>query len=88
MERQQGTQVQTTIDRLEKYKKYEATILLSGLETFAHNILIREKLMQAGFSNVIVAGSGSVRTATGVWSRETQPIAGKIPSQVSDIKVL
>lgn len=75
------------IDRLEKYRKYQATITLSGLEAFAHNLMLRAKLMDAGFSNVIVEGTGSTRTATGVWSRESQPIVS-MPPQVSDIKEL
>lgn len=75
------------INHLEKYRKYQATITLSGLEAFAHNLMLREKLMDAGFSNVIVEGTGSTRTVTGVWSRESQPILN-LPSQVSDIKEL
>jgi hypothetical protein len=75
------------IDRLEKFRKYQATISLSGLETFAHNLMVQAKLMEAGFTNVYVHGTGSTRIATGVWSRESQPIVN-MPSQVSDVKEL
>lgn len=75
------------IKNLEKYRKYQATISLNGLETFVHNVMVREKLMQAGFTNVTVEGSGATRKATGVWSRESQPITD-MPSKISDIKEL
>lgn len=83
MAQQQG-QVQT-IKSLIKFKKYAAVIQLSGLESFATNDIIATKLRAHGFTNVIVEGSASNRTATGVWSKENQSIT-EMPKQIVSIK--
>jgi hypothetical protein len=84
VERLQGN---PTITALEKYRKYQATITLSGLEVFVHNLMVREKIMNAGFSNVVVEGTGDTRLVTGVWSRDRLPLS-ELPRQISDIKEL
>lgn len=77
-----------TIDRLEKYRKYQATITLNGVESFAHNLMVKAKLMELGFTNVTVEGTGCTRIATGVWSRDAQSIINLTSSRVSEIKAL
>lgn len=69
-----------------KFKKYEAQISLGFIEGLAPNHVIAEKLQQAGFTNVIVEGSGASRRATGVWKGETQNV--DLPQQIKCIKEL
>lgn len=71
---------------LTKGVKYKAAIKLSFLESVASNEVIRQKLIAAGFANVVVLGSGSERTATGIWPKES--IAADIPTQIKKIEIL
>ena len=59
----------------EKFKKYGGTIHLTGLlKIVTSNRMIADKLTQAGFTNVDVQGTGEIRNASGVWSRETNEV--------------
>jgi hypothetical protein len=69
--------------RLEKYKKYQGTVQLTGLLKLASNVSVADKFKSLGFTNVLVEGSGNERKASGVWSKETQDV--EIPKQVSKI---
>lgn len=64
-------------------KKYQAQIVLDGVERFASNGTIREKLTNAGFVNVEVTGSGGARSASGVWGKATQEAS--LPKQVKNV---
>lgn len=48
-------------------KRYRATISLGLLERFASNDTIAGKLREAGFTDVVVTGSGGTREAQGRW---------------------
>lgn len=48
-------------------RRYRATVVLNGFEQFASNSVIADKLMQVGFTNVDVTGSGGARQAEGTW---------------------
>lgn len=66
-----------------KDKRYRATIALGVLESWAPNDLIAGKLIEAGFADVAVSGSGSTRTAEALWpSADT---TAQMPSQVADV---
>ncbi len=71
---------------LEKNTKYQAEIKLDVLESFASNDMIKQKLAQAGFKEIVVEGKGASRSATGIWPGETQ--TAEIPKQISSIKKL
>jgi hypothetical protein len=70
---------------VEKGKRYRARINLGLLQSIASNDMVAEKLRDAGFTDVVVVGSGSARTAEGVWPRDSA--SADIPDEVSDISV-
>lgn len=71
---------------VEKGRRYKATITLGLLQSLASNEMIAEKLRDAGFTEVSVAGSGGTRTATGIWSGDT--VSGAIPNEITEITML
>ena len=66
--------------------KYEADLRLGFFEKFASNDTIVMKLLDVGFSNVIVTGSGRDRQASGIWTGDD--IEVELPSQVVSIRKL
>jgi len=64
-------------------KRYRATLTLSWLESFAGNDMVAGEFAKAGFTDVVVQGSGESRTAEGVWSGETMMVS--LPGQVTDV---
>ena len=72
--------------RLVTGTQYEASISLNIFERMASNDTIKSKLEGAGFTGVIVWGSGSTRAARGVWSGQTQD--ADIPSQVKAVRIV
>jgi hypothetical protein len=54
--------------------KYQATIELSWMETFASNEYIAGMFAAGGFRDVQVSGSGEQRIATGTWKGETRSV--------------
>ena len=71
---------------VEKGKRYRATITLGLLQSVASNEMVADKLIEAGFTDVSVTGSGRTRIATGLWAKDT--VSGAIPSEISDISLL
>ena len=71
---------------VEKGKRYKATITLGLLQSVASNEMVADRLREAGFTDVSVAGSGRTRTATGLWSGDT--VSGAIPDEITDITML
>ena len=71
---------------VEKGKRYRATITLGLLQSVASNEMVADKLIEAGFTDVSVTGSGRTRIATGLWTKDT--VSGAIPSEISDISLL
>jgi len=71
---------------VEKGKRYRATITLGLLQSMASNQMVAQKLTEAGFTEVNVTGSGSTRTATALWEKDTA--SGAIPSEISNITQL
>jgi hypothetical protein len=68
---------------LRQNKRYRATISLGVLQSFADNDLIAGKLIEAGFRDVSVSGSGGSRVAEARW-----PLAdttAPMPSEVTDV---
>lgn len=67
-------------------RRYRATISLGMLQSFADNDLIAGKLIEAGFADVSVSGSGGTRVAEAQW-----PLAdttAPLPSEVVEITEL
>lgn len=60
-------------------KRYKATISLGFFEKLASNDTIKQKLLDAGLTDVTVTGSGGSRTAVG-----TSTYTGEVdlPSQI------
>ena len=53
--------------RVHKGKWYIARLSLSGFNRFAASRMVAAKLEDAGFTNVMVEGSGGIRLAIGYW---------------------
>jgi hypothetical protein len=64
-------------------KRYRATIALSGIERWASNEMIADRLRTAGFSEVTVSGVGTARVAEGLWPGADA--TAEMPAQVSDV---
>lgn len=71
---------------LENGKRYRATLSLGLLEKLASNDRVAEELRDAGFSDVSVTGSGKIRIATGVWSRDT--VTGPVPGRIKEVVMI
>ena len=72
-----------TIFTVHQGKRYRATIVLGWVERWATNAAIAAKLRSAGFMDVMVEGSGGLRTAEGRW---TLPDAtAELPAQIRDV---
>lgn len=64
-------------------KRYKANVKLSFFQSITTNGQIESKLRDAGFTDVYVTGSGSTRSASGVWGKSSQNVA--VPSQLTDV---
>jgi len=64
-------------------KRYRATISLGWLERWASNDTIAERLRAAGFTDVIVSGSGATRVAEGGWS--AADATAEMPAQITQV---
>jgi hypothetical protein len=64
-------------------KRYRATITLSGIERWASNDMIADRLRTAGFADVTVSGVGNTRTAEASWTGADA--TAEMPAQVSDV---
>jgi hypothetical protein len=71
---------------VEKGRRYRAEIRLGLLQSIASNDMVAEKFREAGFTDVVVIGLGSARTAEGVWPRDSA--SAEIPDEVSDISMI
>jgi len=68
---------------IETGRRYRATIRLGFFEGMASNDTIAGKLLDAGFVNVTVHGSGRDRFADGEWSGATQN--ADLPDQITKV---
>lgn len=66
--------------KLEQGMRYQADIALSLFESMASNDVVAKKLREAGFTDVVVTGTGSSRKATGIWSRPS--MEAQLPKQI------
>jgi hypothetical protein len=64
-------------------RRYQATISLGMLESFASNEMIADRLRAAGFSEVDVEGTGASRSAQAVWANDDA--TAEMPSQVLSV---
>jgi hypothetical protein len=64
-------------------KRYRAVITLGWLERWAGNDTIAAKLKDAGFSEVVVQGSGGTRTAEALWPGPDT--TAEMPSQITQV---
>ena len=71
---------------VQKGKIYKAKISLGLMQSVASNEMVADKLREAGFTDVVVTGSGRTRIAEGVWPHEDT--AAEIPTEVADIQVV
>lgn len=65
-------------------RRYRAHLDLSWLESVASNATIANKLEDAGFSQVIVEGTGSTRWAFGTWPHSDT--SADLPSQIDRVE--
>ena len=64
-------------------KRYRATIVLKGIERWASNDTIAERLRAAGFADVVVSGMGDKRTAEAAWPGPDN--TGEMPAQIDTV---
>jgi hypothetical protein len=64
-------------------KRYRATVILGGIERWASNEMIADRLRKAGFSEVTVSGMGTTRVAEALWPGADAE--GEMPSQVTEV---
>jgi len=64
-------------------KRYRATIVLKGIERWASNETIAERLRTAGFADVTVSGIGDKRAAEAAWPGPDN--TGEMPAQVTEV---
>lgn len=64
-------------------RRYRASILLGFFESLVSNETIAARLSEAGFSEVIVSGSGATRSAEGLWPQPDT--TAPMPSQVASV---
>lgn len=69
---------------LQKGKRYQADIKLSGVKAIAPNSEVVRKFVELGFVNVQSSGTGSKRTASGMWAGTSLKI--DLPSEVENVK--
>lgn len=69
-----------------KGKIYKAEISLGLMQSVASNEMVAHKLREAGFTDVVVTGSGRTRVAEGVWPHEDT--SAEIPTEVANIQVV
>lgn len=69
-------------------KRYQGTIILSGLKLAATNNQVKAELEKYGFTNVHVTGTWKERTASGTWSGKN--LTGELPTtegvKITDVK--
>ena len=64
-------------------KRYRARISLGWIERFASYETIADRLRVAGFADIAISGSGSIRMAEALWP---QPDAtAEMPKQIVDV---
>lgn len=64
-------------------RRYQATLSLGLLESFASNDMVADRLRAAGFSEVDVEGTGASRSARALWANEDA--TAEMPSQVLSV---
>jgi len=66
-------------------KRYRATIKLGLIQSAASNEMVAAKFREAGFTDVVVIGSGRTRFAQGTWPHPDT--SAEIPREVDDIRI-
>jgi hypothetical protein len=64
-------------------KRYRAVIALSGIERWASNEAIAERLRKAGFIEVSVSGLGNTRVAEAMWNGPDA--TAEMPAQITEV---
>ena len=64
-------------------RRYQATLSLGLLESFASNDMVADRLRTAGFSEVDVEGTGASRSARALWANDDA--TAEMPSQVLSV---
>jgi hypothetical protein len=64
-------------------RRYQATLSLGMLESFASNDMVADRLRAAGFSEVDVEGTGASRSARALWANDDA--TAEMPSQVLSV---
>lgn len=64
-------------------RRYQATLSLGLLESFASNDMVADRLRAAGFSEVDVEGTGASRSARALWANDDA--TADMPSQVLSV---
>jgi hypothetical protein len=69
---------------VQKGKRYRAKVNLGFVQAVASNAMVADELRKAGFTDVVVTGSGRTRHAEGSWRRKDT--AAEIPDEISHIE--
>jgi hypothetical protein len=64
-------------------RRYQATLSLGLLESFASNDMVADRLRTAGFSEVDVEGTGASRSARALWANDDA--TAEMPPQVLSV---
>jgi hypothetical protein len=64
-------------------RRYQATLSLGLLESFASNDMVADRLRAAGFSEVDVEGTGASRSARALWANDDA--TAEMPTQVLSV---
>lgn len=64
-------------------QRYQAKLVLSGIEAWASNSMIEGRLRAAGFSEIRVSGDGASRLVEAVWGGPDA--TAEMPKQVTEI---
>jgi hypothetical protein len=64
-------------------RRYQATLSLGLLESFASNDMVADRLRAAGFSEVDVEGTGASRSARALWTNDDA--TAEMPTQVLSV---
>lgn len=76
-------EVQLSTFTVRRGRRYQATISLGLLESLAGNDMIADRLRAAGFTDISVNGSGTVRHAEALWPKDDA--TAEMPAQVSAV---
>jgi hypothetical protein len=70
---------------LRENRRYRATVILTGFETWASNGMIADKFRELGFKEPKVLGSGGVRKGEALWPGPEKIVPFPLDSHLSEV---